>query len=125
VTALYQAASSFVEEYGLPGGLRWVSGQEATIAFLIGDWATAERLSDQFVEEVDAGAPHYLEAQMRNVRAHLRYARGDVDDAFVEARRAVALGRRAIDPQVVGAALASLAILLLEEGRADDASARR
>ncbi len=123
VTELYQAARSFIEEYGLPGGLRWVTGQEATIAYLIGDWATAERLSDEFFEEVDAGAPHYMEAQVRVVRAQLRYARGDVDDALAEAQRAVALGRRAHDPQVIGTALASLATLLLEEGRADEAAA--
>jgi len=93
------------------------------IAYLIGDWATAERLSDEFLEEVDAGSRHYMEASVRVVRAQLRHARGDVDDAFAEAQRSVALGREAHDPQVIGTALSSLAMLLLEEAREDEAAA--
>jgi tetratricopeptide (TPR) repeat protein len=122
VTELYQAARRFIEEYGLPGGLRWVTAQEAVIALVTGDWETAERLSDEFLEAVDAGAPHYMETQVRAVRAQLRYARGDVGGALDEVRRSVEIGRRAHDPQVIGSALAAHATLLLAEAHADEAA---
>jgi tetratricopeptide (TPR) repeat protein len=123
VLELNRAAQRFVREYGLPGGLRWLGAQEAVVAFSTGDWVTAERVCEEFLETVDAGAPHYMEGSSRLVRAQLRHARGDVAAALDEAKRSVALGRRAADPQALGLALATHAFLLLEEGHEGDATA--
>jgi class 3 adenylate cyclase/tetratricopeptide (TPR) repeat protein len=123
VVDLYRAAERFVAEYGFRGSLRWLEAQEAMVAFTTGDWATAERLSDEFVEESEGGTPHYLEGQIRFVRAHLLYARGDVDAALDESQRAVELSRRARDPQAIGTTLAAHAVLLLHEGRIEDTAA--
>ena len=121
VPELYVAARGFVEEYGL-GGLRWIAGQQATVAHAMGDWATAQRLTDDFLDTAAAAEPHYMDAQVRVVHSQLRYAYGDVDGALDEAQQATVLGRRARDPQVIGTALAAHATLLLEERRGGEAA---
>ena len=76
----------------------------------------------QFVDEVAAGQPHYMEAAVRDARALIRLARGDQAGALEDSEYVVALAGEAKDPQVVHPALAIHSRILLEAGRTADAA---
>ena len=68
---------------------------------MFGRWDEALERRDMFIAECEAGSPHYLESRMREARARLRAARGDVEGALADERRAVTAARSANDPQQV------------------------
>jgi class 3 adenylate cyclase/tetratricopeptide (TPR) repeat protein len=100
----------------------WQDAQEAAFYYMIGNWDRAERLTDSFLAVIDSGVSHYQEAGARMIRALIRYGRGDMERAFEEAERSTAAARAAGDPQMI-TWLARHAILLLGEGRTEEASA--
>jgi hypothetical protein len=79
------------------------------------------RLADEFVDEVEAGSPHYMEGAVRLVRALTALARGDEAGALAESERMMVVGRGAQDPQVLIPSLAFHAFVLSETDRLDDA----
>jgi hypothetical protein len=117
----YAAARASTRRLGGRALLRWVDVQQAFGFHCIGDWDRASTLLDAFLAESDAGAAHYQDALARLLGARMRYARGDVDGAFEQARLGEVAARRAGDPQ----ALVSLELsfpLLIGEGRIDEAA---
>jgi class 3 adenylate cyclase len=89
--------------------------------YYLGDWDQALSASNRALEEIEAGEPHYLEANIRWTRALLRAARGDVDAASSDALRAVQAARDAKDPQMILPALAVQLRLELDSGRITEA----
>jgi tetratricopeptide (TPR) repeat protein len=67
------------------------------------------------------GAPHYMESECRLWRGRIRLARGELDKALDDARRAVALARDTGDRLNVDPALAFGARVLLAAGREAEA----
>jgi class 3 adenylate cyclase len=117
----YAAARASTRRLGGRALLRWVDVQQAFGFHCVGDWDRASTLLDAFLAESDAGAAHYQDALARLLGARMRYARGDVDGAFEQARLGEVAARRAGDPQ----ALVSLELsfpLLIGEGRIDEAT---
>ena len=89
----------------------WFDTELAILAYLAGDWDSADdafaRL-DTWVAEV---GPHYMESAARSVRAQMRAARGDPAGAHAHMERGLDFARRANEPQVLLPALADSALM--------------
>jgi class 3 adenylate cyclase/tetratricopeptide (TPR) repeat protein len=109
--------------YGLEGAVIWNKAEVAFDLFLVGRWDEALRIVDAEIARMEAGAPHYLEVQHRQVRARIRWGRGDVEGSLEDADRALEVGRSARDPQALLPALAERGRVLLVAGRIEDAVA--
>ncbi|MFY9579340.1 MAG: AAA family ATPase, partial [Gaiellaceae bacterium] len=120
VGSLYEELRRTTDRLGVR--FLWQDAQEAAYYYITGKWDRAESLADSFVAAIEAGSRHYQEASARYVRALIRYARGDNDGAFRDAERGASAARAAGDPQTI-ATLAMHARLLLDENRAEAASA--
>jgi len=100
--------------------VRWHEGNSIAHLYWRGEWAEAVRIADSFVEDAEAGIPHYLVGQAYAQRARIRLARGQ-DGAANDARMSVQLARAAGDAQIVGPVSAQAAHVLLELGEAGEA----
>jgi class 3 adenylate cyclase/tetratricopeptide (TPR) repeat protein len=123
--ALHERATEISRRYGLGAALRFLRGERALDLFEAGDWEGALRLAEEFLAEVEAGSPHYMEGACRLVRAYIRLARDNPEGAVGDARRAADVAREAKDPQVLQPSLAEEARVLLMAGqpRAAEAAA--
>jgi len=96
---LFDEGRRIAERFGDASGARWLRAQQAAFALMLGRWDDALREMEDFIAECEAGAPHYLEGRTRQDRGYIREGRGDLDGAFADHERAVALARNANDPQ--------------------------
>jgi tetratricopeptide (TPR) repeat protein len=110
------------ERFGLQRDLRWVIGEEASVEYWRGDWEAALARVDEFMIDVDAGSPHYMETWCRWVRAVIRLARGDTTGAEDDSVRTLDLAREQKDLQVLAPALAQHSFMVLALGRPAEAS---
>jgi tetratricopeptide (TPR) repeat protein len=101
VQELYDEMADSNERFGIEAGKRWLRAGYALYLCLIGRWDEALRQADDFIAEIEAGSPHYQEADCRWTRGTILVARGDIPGALAEARKGVAFARAAKDPQVV------------------------
>jgi hypothetical protein len=95
---------------------RWFRGETSEWFYDQGDWNGAMQSADQFLAEIEAGSPHYLEAGIRSRRAVMRIARGDIAGALADDARAIELAHEIRDPQLLQPALASSAFIRAEAG---------
>jgi tetratricopeptide (TPR) repeat protein len=86
-----------------------------------GNWHEALQLVEEFIAEMDAGSPHYLESAAHELRGSLRIAFGDREGAAADSKQALEAGRRTGDGQLICAMLVGRARTELDEGRAADA----
>jgi hypothetical protein len=98
----------------------WQDASEASYYYSVGNWSRAETLATSFLAAVQ-GSTHYQEPIVRFVRAHIRYARGDVAGAFDDAELGTAAAHSAADPQAIAVSTMH-ATLLVHEGRIEAAS---
>jgi class 3 adenylate cyclase len=119
---LFDEGLQIAERVGDASGARWLRGMRATFATFFEDWDEALHRIEDFVAECEAGAPHYLEANVRRERAHLREARGDGAGALADIERALSMARSTNDPQellpTLGAAVAAYGAREREDARA-------
>ncbi len=101
--------------------LRFVRGVSVGVDHLCGRWDDCIDHADEFLAECEAGSPHYLEAEVRQRRASVRFARGDVAGAETDAATALELVREVKDPQLFHHVFASNIRLAVERGRLDAA----
>jgi class 3 adenylate cyclase/tetratricopeptide (TPR) repeat protein len=94
------------ERLGAATWVRWFQGVLPNVRSRRGDWDESLRMADDFIAAVDAGSPHYLEAQVYSTRAKMRLARGDSAGAIRDAQSALPAARAAKDPQMLYTALA-------------------
>jgi class 3 adenylate cyclase/tetratricopeptide (TPR) repeat protein len=120
---LHERADEICRRYGLGSGLRFLRGERVGDLFDAGEWEEGLRTADEFLAEVEAGSPHYMEGTCRLVRAYIRLARGHVDGALADGVRAVEVAHEAKDPQILQPTLGDYARLLLMAGRAGQAEA--
>ena len=109
------------ERFGDGSGARWLRGQQTNVAWLFGRWDEALDGADAFIAECESGSPHYMEGALRGDRAWIREARGDIDGALADFRRALAHARQASDPQEVLPGLSSVILAFEQHGLADEA----
>jgi class 3 adenylate cyclase/tetratricopeptide (TPR) repeat protein len=115
-TLVWDETREAATQYGQSTFVRWLRGVQLTNAHALGRWDHALNGADAFIAEVEAGAPHYLAPQAYNVRAEIRLAREQTDGVLADAKEAVALARRAKDPQILFRALAAAAHVHAEMG---------
>ncbi|HVS48588.1 MAG TPA: AAA family ATPase [Candidatus Dormibacteraeota bacterium] len=97
-------------------GRSWLIDAEATSDYLAGHWDRAVEEIDRFLGGLPEGATHYLEPDLRTVRALIHHARGLDPRADVE--RAVSVSRRSGgDAQTIAPCLCARAALLLADGQ--------
>jgi class 3 adenylate cyclase/tetratricopeptide (TPR) repeat protein len=118
---LYAGASAVAERFGDAFNLRWFSVERAVFDFLDGRWDDALRTLDEFVDWIETGFTHYMEAAARTMRAQIRLARGDIEAALADASKSVDFGRSSGEPQVLLFALAVYTSALFGAGKVTDA----
>jgi class 3 adenylate cyclase/tetratricopeptide (TPR) repeat protein len=119
----FAAMKENFERHPAHGRGRWIDHIEADLNNVVGNWPEALRLLDRFIAESDAGSPHYLDSLTRCIRALIRLASGDVAAALEDSERALELGRRTGEAQLLGTVLVTRAAILLDLGRTAEASA--
>jgi tetratricopeptide (TPR) repeat protein len=85
-----------------------------------GRWDEVLESADQFIAECET-SPHNMEMAAREMRARVRFARGNIDGAFQDTERSLALARGMGDPTRVMQALLDLAHELALLGRTEEA----
>ena len=118
---LYSAAIAAAERFGDTFDRAWFTDEQAWVAYHEGRWDEALSALDEFLAEVEAGSPHYLEPAARTVRGQIRVARGDVAGALADTSRAVDFARTSGDAQLLLPALAGRARVLGMAGKPGDA----
>jgi class 3 adenylate cyclase/tetratricopeptide (TPR) repeat protein len=118
---LFDEGLRVAELYGGASDVRWQRGQQAGTAYVLGRWDEAVELTERFIAECEAGSPHYLEGSRLENRAEMRLARGDVDGALADFRRALALAREAGDPQELMPRLGTTVLAFETHGLSDEA----
>lgn len=118
---LFEEGERIAERFGDASGVRWLRGQRAIGAVILGHWDDALGMIEEFIAECEAGVPHYLEGSLRRERGRIREARGDIAAALEDHRNAVALGRSAGDPQELVPNLSSAIAAFEAHGYMDDA----
>jgi tetratricopeptide (TPR) repeat protein len=119
--SVQERSRALVERFGYEGGIRWERGERAVHLYFVGRWDEAAVLADDFILESESGARHYLESVCRDVRGHIRFARGDLDGAVEDAVKQLELARHSGDPQVLHSAFSFRAWTLLAERRQNEA----
>jgi tetratricopeptide (TPR) repeat protein len=91
------AANRFGDVYNV----LWFEGELGVHAYLAGRWDHAGELFDRFMGTVDAGTPHYMASWIRQVRAKIRLARGDLVGAEADMDVSGSFARSSGEPQVL------------------------
>jgi predicted ATPase/class 3 adenylate cyclase len=112
------------ERFGLANELRWLRGERTVQDYWQGHWDAALAGADQFIAEVEVGAPHFMEKSCRLVRGWIRLARGDPHGGLADAIAAIEIATRSNDPQELLSALAFHARALLASGSAKESGAK-
>jgi class 3 adenylate cyclase len=86
-----------------------------------GNWENALRLADEFISEVEAGAPSLHASNCYIARTWIRLARNDLEGALHDASTTVALDREHGDPKSVSGSLVIFGRVLVAAGRQDEA----
>jgi tetratricopeptide (TPR) repeat protein len=121
---LQATAREAAERFGLANELRWFRVEQILKDYWQGRWEAALDGADQFLAEVGAGSPHFMERTCRQVRGLIRLARGDLSGALADAARAVELAVQMGDPEALLPALAFHARALVATGQVQQAGAR-
>jgi DNA-binding SARP family transcriptional activator len=117
---LHERAFELARRVGGKSDVRWLMGEHIVELYFAGEWVPALTHADAFISEAER-SPIFMEGSCRAVRAWIRLARGDIGGALEDAQRAAALGRRALDLQVLAPVLTTQALCLLRAGRTADA----
>jgi tetratricopeptide (TPR) repeat protein len=112
----WEEAAVAARQYGQSTFVRWFRGVLLTNAYTLGRWDEALAGADAFIAAVESGSPHYLAPQAYTVRALIRLARDHSERVLDDAQQAVALARRAKDPQILFLTLAGAAHVHSEMG---------
>ncbi|MDX6369472.1 MAG: hypothetical protein QOG93_974 [Gaiellaceae bacterium] len=89
---LHREGLRISQEIGYEEPTRWLSTEIAIDHLLAGNWEEARRIVDELIPGYDEG-PFWIEPQTRVCRARMLIAEGAVEDAVVDADRAVAAVR--------------------------------
>jgi tetratricopeptide (TPR) repeat protein len=117
------AAQRDVEVYGTAGERTWLRVVKAHHAMLAGHWDEADQIVDATATELEARAGgDYMEPACLALRAWLVLPRGEIQAASADSEKALARARRVKDPQVLGQVLVIRAMVLLAQGRREQAA---
>ena len=114
--ALWREGLKLARELGNVSVARFIESQMPGVLFLEGDWSAALEQADAAIGASKAGEGWGMEATVREYRARIRLAQGELGAARDDIQRALAIARRAGDPQSVLPALAVAARVELAVG---------
>lgn len=114
--ALWREALPLARELGNASVARFLESQMPSVLFLEGDWAGALEVADKVIATAEAGQAWGMESSVREYRARIRLAQGDLAGAREDAARALVVGRRSGDPQSLLPALEVAAAVELAVG---------
>jgi class 3 adenylate cyclase len=120
---LLAEAEETAERFGNRDMARFARGDRTWTRYARGAWDEALAMADLFITECET-EPHYLEHLTREVRAWIRFARGDTSGAVDDAERALAQGLESGDPQTSLLPLVQCSYLYARTGRLAEAKAR-
>jgi class 3 adenylate cyclase/tetratricopeptide (TPR) repeat protein len=120
---IYPESARLAERFGDRDALRFVRGNAAYGAYVIGNWEAAVEAADAFIAEC-ALSPHYAEGLARDARAWIRLGRGDLTGAEEDWAYHLDQARRIKDPQRLLPALASEAVSRLILGDESESHTR-
>jgi predicted ATPase/class 3 adenylate cyclase len=86
---------------GLVSFVRWQEVERAVFWYWAGSWEEAFARASELIEAFEAASPHYMDPIALYIRGAILLARGDVDAAVADARRAADLARMIKDPQIL------------------------
>ncbi len=109
------------QRFGLEAMARFGRGNRSGGSHSLGLWDRALGEADEFLAEIEAGSPHYLEHTNRLTRALIRLGRDNVDGALSDIARALEHARANPDPQSLFPSLAVRAVVFDELGREQEA----
>jgi tetratricopeptide (TPR) repeat protein len=118
---LHREALHVAQDIGYEEPTRWLSTEVAIDRMLAGDWKEARRIVDELIPGYEK-SPFWIEPQTRVCRARMLVAEGAVDEAVVDAERAVELVRGSSVFQGLCSPLAFRARLHAELGEREDAA---
>jgi tetratricopeptide (TPR) repeat protein len=119
---LYPKGQELAERFGDRDGLRFMRGNAIYAAFALGRWDEAAEAAAAFVAEC-VSSPHYSEGIVREARASIRLARGDLTGAAEDREFVLEHARRVKDPQRILPSLAAAALNLVLLDKPDEARA--
>jgi class 3 adenylate cyclase/tetratricopeptide (TPR) repeat protein len=111
-----------VESYGAAVNRRVLRVADTYLGLLHGRWDETASVLDRLIAEEEAGIAHYLESTCRAIRAWIELGRGDLEAAAADSEAAVGRARTAKDPQILTPALVLRGIVLVTQGRREEAS---
>jgi len=112
-----------VEAYGTADQRIWARVSQAHEAFLKGRWDEADEIVNELISGIEAGAVrHILDPVCMEVRAAIALARGHLQGASADSRKALERARRTKEPQLLASALAVRAMALLAQALREEAS---
>jgi ATP/maltotriose-dependent transcriptional regulator MalT len=120
---LWQESLDVATRYGQARFARWFRGQRAHFLYQLGEWDAGAQSAEEFIADVEAGAPHYLASTCYMVRALVRLARDDPRRALADSERGYELAQLAKDPQNFLATLMQHVFLVLTTGDRERAAA--
>jgi tetratricopeptide (TPR) repeat protein len=119
---LFSEGLAEAKRFGLRADIQFHSAQLASSTFMIGDWARSDDLFEEYLTLIAASPGHHLSTVVTNTRATIGRARGDLDNALAHAERSLDIGRSSKQFQGLGRGLSVLALVLVEQGRHDEAT---
>jgi tetratricopeptide (TPR) repeat protein len=112
-----------IDRYATSDQRRWLRVVEAHEDVLHGRWKTAARSLNAIIAERESGrAPYYLDPACRALRASIEFGCGDLSGATGDSKAAVDGARITKDPQLLAPALVIRAMVLVAQGRREEAS---
>jgi tetratricopeptide (TPR) repeat protein len=117
---VWRRIEELVDRFGMYVTRRWFDSLSAWDHYQGGQWDESLRYADAFFRT--AGGAHYLDGQVRLVRAWIALSRADERSGAHELELAAERLRGATDPQVCGPSLVYQASLQLLLGRPDAAA---
>jgi class 3 adenylate cyclase len=118
---LADLAVAEAERFGYYEWLHWLREKRAQLGYLGGRWDDAVRVVDAELAAIEAGEPHYLECAWRAIRCLVLLPRGEWARLAAESERSLEAGREIGDPQMLDAAMALRARVLVELGQPEQA----
>jgi class 3 adenylate cyclase/tetratricopeptide (TPR) repeat protein len=120
---LFEEGLRIAERLGDASSVRWLRAQVGGMALLLGKWDESLHRVDEFIQECEAGSPHYMEGRALQDRARIREARGDLTGALADYEGALSRARAVNDPQGLLPNLAAVSSAFETRGRMAEARA--
>jgi tetratricopeptide (TPR) repeat protein len=107
-------AYRITERIGHVPGMRFSAGNMIEIELYTGKWLSVERRANAFLEESERGSSHYQDISALHARSIVELAGDKIELAREDIDRAIAAGRKVMDPQAKNPALAMGAFVYAE-----------